>query len=673
MPPQTVLIVGGNGFLGSSISKHALAKGWKVISISQSGKPYTSPTSSHNRPQWSKSPNIRWHSADALRPETYKDLIDQCDAVVHTVGILLESDYKPRGGKGLLESLGGALNGVARGWGLTSGGRDGGGNPFHKRGGEEASRSSTRGEMSYEVMNRDTAISVAHTFLSSLKERSTTTTTTTSSSHRPPHPFIYISAEDIFRPIVDSRYISTKRQAERTIQLLSDRIRVPAYRTSRDDQGEMEKVAKQESDEAPIPDDDGAGLTTELRDEIRNGEVESVPLMRPVFLRPGLMYHPHTRPISTLPAALLDLSSTFHSKPPLPLPIPTPAEFLSSSKLVPESWRPLSRLLTLPPLHVDTVAKAVCKAIEDSSVQGSVGVHGIRRLAGWKEDGQELDPSDPPPATRFQEVEEEGVRSGQPPEASAVKSQHPSFSGAQRRQFSNLATTVRSIERRIGKEEGRTERNAMKTSRRSFFSLPDLGKLASEAVSAVRERGGGSIDERGHQVYRTEKDLNVPKDLLYEIVSDVQSYHQFIPYCRSSRVLGEEPRFKRMREQGLVPEDGATQVQLAELTVGFGSFNESYTSEVRMKKSDWVVATSTPQNPIFSHLRTEWSFEDLSRHQGSLPSSPSTRIRFDIQFSFKNPLYASVAGQVLELMSTKMMDAFQQRVDQVIASRSSRR
>lgn len=32
-----------------------------------------------------------------------------------------------------------------------------------------------------------------------------------------PRPFIYISAEDIFRPIVPSAYIDTKREAEEKI------------------------------------------------------------------------------------------------------------------------------------------------------------------------------------------------------------------------------------------------------------------------------------------------------------------------------------------------------------------------------------------------------------------------------------------------------------------------
>ena len=33
-----------------------------------------------------------------------------------------------------------------------------------------------------------------------------------------PRPFVYVSAEDIFRPVIPARYIETKREAERGIE-----------------------------------------------------------------------------------------------------------------------------------------------------------------------------------------------------------------------------------------------------------------------------------------------------------------------------------------------------------------------------------------------------------------------------------------------------------------------
>lgn len=35
-----------------------------------------------------------------------------------------------------------------------------------------------------------------------------------------PRPFVYISAEDIFRPVISARYIETKREAEQGIKAL---------------------------------------------------------------------------------------------------------------------------------------------------------------------------------------------------------------------------------------------------------------------------------------------------------------------------------------------------------------------------------------------------------------------------------------------------------------------
>ncbi len=116
------------------------------------------------------------------------------------------------------------------------------------------------------------------------------------------------------------------------------------------------------------------------------------------------MYHPHTRPLSTLPATLLDLSSTAHR---LLASVPVVGQHLlpaavlrspavrsaSSALLGPlglslsrEASESLARLLTYPPLHVDTVAKAAARCVlgDVEEQPGAKGVDDIRRLAGWK-------------------------------------------------------------------------------------------------------------------------------------------------------------------------------------------------------------------------------------------------------------------------------------------------
>ena len=83
-----------------------------------------------------------------------------------------------------------------------------------------------------------------------------------------------------------------------------------------------------------------------------------------------------------------------------------------------------------------------------------------------------------------------------------------------------------------------------------------------------------------------------PKEL-YSIVSDVDSYHHFLPYCLGSRVIGpsDSPRAKENRQN-------ASSIVDAELTIGFSAFRESYVSEVSMRPNEWVLAHAKP-SPLF--------------------------------------------------------------------------
>jgi hypothetical protein len=83
-------------------------------------------------------------------------------------------------------------------------------------------------------------------------------------------------------------------------------------------------------------------------------------------------------------AALLDLSSTMQTK--LPKGVPAPSDVLHglSQTLVggPSALDSIARALSLPPIHVDQVAEAICVAAdrERPDVQGVYGVREMREL-----------------------------------------------------------------------------------------------------------------------------------------------------------------------------------------------------------------------------------------------------------------------------------------------------
>ena len=45
-----LLVIGGNGFVGSTVCRKAVQRGWNVTSLSQSGMPWSSP--SGHTPPW---------------------------------------------------------------------------------------------------------------------------------------------------------------------------------------------------------------------------------------------------------------------------------------------------------------------------------------------------------------------------------------------------------------------------------------------------------------------------------------------------------------------------------------------------------------------------------------------------------------------------------------------
>ncbi|KAF9483757.1 mitochondrial protein [Pholiota conissans] len=318
-----ILVVGGNGFIGSAVCKAALARGVQVTSVSSSGRPYRTPKG--HSPAWTS--KVNWKKGDALNPQTFADLLAETDGVVHTLGTLIEnSSYKRAVEQGNLPTLIGSVFESLL---------NGDGNPLHHKPQSENLKS-------YEVMNRDSALRVCEAFLSVGASADWSANT--------PRPFIYISAEDIFRPIIPARYIKTKREAEQGIGHMM--FGKSGYRS--------------------------------------------------VFMRPSLVYHAHLRPLTTPAAALLDLSATIHRI--LPRGIPTPSNILrslgSSQQSTTQSsfegdvdaessFISIANALTIPPIHVDHVADAICVALDSrNDVRGVVGVSRMRELIGWSAGGR---------------------------------------------------------------------------------------------------------------------------------------------------------------------------------------------------------------------------------------------------------------------------------------------
>lgn len=142
----------------------------------------------------------------------------------------------------------------------------------------------------------------------------------------------------------------------------------------------------------------------------------------------------------------------------------------------------------------------------------------------------------------------------------------------------------------------------------------------------------------GHERCHFEKRLLpfAPREL-YDVVADVPSYSQFVPWCTESRVI------KRLDDVHMA----------AELGVGFKMLSERYTSLVTLDPYR-AVKVDVPHSSLFDYLINDWTFEPG-------PEKSSTNLSFYVEFRFRNPLYQRVTDLFFNEVVKNMVTAFESR------------
>ncbi|CAM9361413.1 unnamed protein product [Scytosiphon promiscuus] len=154
---------------------------------------------------------------------------------------------------------------------------------------------------------------------------------------------------------------------------------------------------------------------------------------------------------------------------------------------------------------------------------------------------------------------------------------------------------------------------------RSFF--PDLRAMTNGSRRKHREK----------------RVVPYSPEQFFEVVADVDSYKEFVPFCVDSRVVKVI--------------DKATME--AEMSVGFKLFTEKYTSRVVMRRPK-EVAVKAVHSRLFSSLDSTWRFRP-----GSTPNT--TLIDFSVEFEVKNLLAAQAMDVFFDEVALQQVKAFERR------------
>jgi coenzyme Q-binding protein COQ10 len=125
-----------------------------------------------------------------------------------------------------------------------------------------------------------------------------------------------------------------------------------------------------------------------------------------------------------------------------------------------------------------------------------------------------------------------------------------------------------------------------------------------------------------------------PEDL-FDLVSDVGRYPEFIKWIRSIKCIQEH-------------EEGPNFRCRAEATVGFQGFAETFVTDVDARSSDLAIDVNLVRGP-FRKLTNSWRFTAVES---------GTRVDFSIRFEFKSFILQTLADANKAFAIRRIIDAF---------------
>jgi len=134
------------------------------------------------------------------------------------------------------------------------------------------------------------------------------------------------------------------------------------------------------------------------------------------------------------------------------------------------------------------------------------------------------------------------------------------------------------------------------------------------------------------------KILPYTADQMYNLVADVASYPQFLPWTAAARVRNRT--------------DKGDYIEMhADLVISFKVFRETFGSRVRLWPALKKIETSYLDGP-FKHLESTWLFKDLE---------DGCEVSFEVDFEFKNRLLQGAAGMFFNEAMQRVVRSFEAR------------
>ena len=138
--------------------------------------------------------------------------------------------------------------------------------------------------------------------------------------------------------------------------------------------------------------------------------------------------------------------------------------------------------------------------------------------------------------------------------------------------------------------------------------------------------------------YEESRIINHTPVNLFNLVSDVNKYPEFLPWCKGARV-------KNIREN----------VFEADLIIGFKIYKEIYSSRIYLDDTNNKIYVEYKDGP-FEYLENSWVFNKNNK---------GCKVEFMVDFKFKSIFLQTIMETLFSEAVRRMVKAFENRANQL--------
>ena len=138
------------------------------------------------------------------------------------------------------------------------------------------------------------------------------------------------------------------------------------------------------------------------------------------------------------------------------------------------------------------------------------------------------------------------------------------------------------------------------------------------------------------------RQLPYSEQQMYDLVADVSSYPQFLPWCAAARIRSETAIAESV-------------VLDADLIISFKVFRERFGSRVTLFPDDMKIDSEYLDGP-FKYMKSNWAFEN---------TDDGCDVIFFVDFEFKNAILQGIIGLVFNEAMQRVVRAFEARANEL--------